>query len=103
MIPSTTKCQESLVLSMFPGDIGGLILYLGFWGLDLAIWSKKQMRKKKEKPKKEETVHCLRGANPVVPQGEGPPRGNSRDFFFAFWDVMGNPMNGTENNDKTKK
>ena len=76
-----------------PGDFGGLILYLGFWGLDEG---------KSEKTKKEEKVHCLRGANPVLPQGEGPPRGNSRDFFWTFWDVMGNPMNGTENNDKTK-
>ena len=28
------------------GDFGSLILYLGFWGLDLEIWSKKHMRKK---------------------------------------------------------
>ena len=28
------------------------------------------------------------------------PRGNSRQFFFAFWNVMGNPMNGTEKNKK---
>ena len=39
----------------------------------------------------------LQQANLALPQGEGPPRGNSRQFFVgAFWDVMGNPMNSTE-------
>ena len=33
-------------VSFFGGDFGDLILYLGFWGLDLEIWSGKQMRKK---------------------------------------------------------
>ena len=58
-------------------------MYLGFWGLDLESSQKKQMIKKGEKTKKEETIHCLQGANPVLPQGEGPPRGNSRDFFLG--------------------
>ena len=36
--------------------------------------------------KKRETVHCLQRANPALPQGEGPPRGNSREIFSAhFW------------------
>ena len=66
---------------------GGLFLYLGFWGLDLETWSKKLSEKRKrETDKKKETVHCLQGANPALPQGEGPPRGNSREFFFSpFW------------------
>ena len=76
---------------------------LGFWGLDLEI-CKKQMRKKEKQPRKQK-VHCLQGVNPVLPQGEGPLRGNSRNFFLgAFWDVMGNPMKGIDNdNDKTTK
>ena len=53
------------------GDFGGLSLDFGY----------QRMKKKREK------VHCLQGAIPVLPQGEGPPRGNSRDFFFSahFW------------------
>ena len=52
---------------------------------------------RKKYPKNEEKIHCLQGANPVLPQGEGLSRGNSHDFFLGpFWDVMGNPMNGTE-------
>ena len=36
--------------------------------------------------KKREKVHFLQGANPVLPQGEGPPGGNSREFVSAhFW------------------
>ena len=60
---------------------------------------------KKKKRKKRKKGHCLQGANPVLPQGEGPLRGNSRNFFLgAFWDVMGNPMKGIDNdNDKTTK
>ena len=50
-------------------------------------------------PKKnEEKIHCLQGANPVYHRGKGPPRGNSPDFFLAFCDVMGNPINRTEKN-----
>ena len=52
------------------GDFGGLSLDFGY----------QRMKKKREK------VHCLQGANPVLPQGEGPPRGNSCEFFSAhFW------------------
>ena len=67
------------------GDFGGLILYLGFWGLDLEIWSKKSMRKKERNNqiKKEDKVHCIQGANPVLPQGEGPPRGELSRYFFG--------------------
>ena len=68
----------------FWGDFGGLILYLGFLGLNLEIWStqKKQMRKKeKERAKKEEKVDCLQGPNPVLPQGEGPLGGTFAILF----------------------
>ena len=75
-------CQFSLVIL----EVWFCILDFGVW---MSIWSKKQMRTKK--PKKEETIHCLRGANPVVPQGEGPPRGNSRDFFFGVLGRDGKP------------
>ena len=82
-------------------------------GLDIKLWQsrlqgsirppQKKNEKKTKTTKKEEKIHCLQGANPVLPQGERPPRGNSGDFFWAFWDVMGSPMNSTENNDKSKK
>ena len=52
------------------GDFGGLSLDFGY----------QRMKKKREK------VHCLQGANPVLPHGEGPPTGNSREIFSAhFW------------------
>ena len=41
-------------------------------------------KRKRETAKKKETVHCLQ-ANPALPQGEGPPRGNSREFFSAHF------------------
>ena len=51
----------------------------GFGGLSLDF-RYQRMKKKREK------VHCLQGAHPVLPQGEGPRRGNSRDFFSVhFW------------------
>ena len=49
------------------GDFGGLSLAFGY----------QRMQKKREK------VHCLQWSNPVLPHGEGPPRGNSRDFFSS--------------------
>ena len=97
LIPSTTRCLDSLVLSMFL-----VILEVWFCILDFGVWrfgrKKERKKEKKEKNNKEDKVHCLRGANPVLPQAEGPPRGNFRDFFFEFWNVMGNAMNGTERN-----
>jgi len=51
---------------------------------------------------KQEKIHCLEGANPALPQEEGLCRGNSRQFLvLTFWDLMGNPMNGTEKTGKT--
>ena len=48
----------------------------------MAVWQEKNGANKQE-----EKVHCLQGANPVLPQGEGPPyRGLSRMFLF---DVLG--------------
>ena len=78
-----------------------MILEVWFCILDFGVWiwrfgQKKHMRKKQ----KEEKLHCLQGANPVLLQREWPPRGNSCDFLLTFWDVMGNPMNGTEKNKK---
>ena len=44
------------------GDFGGLFLYLGFLGLNLEIWSKKNKREKnEEQTKKEETIDCTTG------------------------------------------
>ena len=43
----------------------------------------KEIRKKGDQTKHEDKIDCLQGANPVLPQGEGPSRGNSRDFFSA--------------------
>ena len=44
------------------------------------------MRKNREQTKQEEKVDGLQGANPVLPQVEGLPSGNSRDFFSShFW------------------
>ena len=61
-----------------------------------------QPPKKKEKTKdretqkhKKEQVHCLQGVNPVLPQEEGPLHGTLANDLFAFWDVIGHPMNGT--------
>ena len=40
-------------------------------------------------PEKEEQAHCLQGANPALPRGEGPLRGDSHQFFVgAFWDAV---------------
>ena len=54
------------------GDFGGLSLDFGY----------QRMKKKREK------IHCLQGANPVLPQGDGPPRGNSREFFQRIFGVV---------------
>ena len=44
------------------GDFGGLFSYLGFLGLILEIWLKKQqMKKHGEQTKKKEKVDCLQG------------------------------------------
>ena len=52
------------------GDFGGLSLDFGY----------QRVKKKRE------SVHCLQGAKPVLPQGEWSPRGNPREFFSAhFW------------------
>ena len=51
----------------FGGDFGGLSLDFGY----------QRIQKKRKK------IHCLQWSNPVLPQGEGPPRGNSREFFSS--------------------
>ena len=45
----------------------------GFWVLEFMLTRQKKIRK----------IHCLQGANPALPQGVGPFRGNSCDFFSA--------------------
>ena len=57
---------------------------------------KQMMRKKDQQPKgKEEKVHCLQ--NQFFHIVFGPMGlGETLAFFFAFWDAMGNPMNGTK-------
>ena len=50
---------------------------------------KKANEKKEKPPKKEDKVHCLQ--NQVFHIFFGLSR-----FFLAFWEVMGNPLKGTE-------
>ena len=73
------QCFLGAVSCFWGCDFGGLILYLGFWDFDFEIQWKKMEKNKKP----DEKVDRLQGANPVSPQGEGPPRGNSREFFFS--------------------
>ena len=56
---------------------------------------KKRKTKDREKTTKKEQVHCLQVANPVLPQEEGPLHGTLAKYLFAFWDVIGHPMNCT--------
>ena len=70
------------------GDFGGLVLDFGFWWI---LWFGfcRFGQKQKKQPKREKNVDCLQGANPALPQGQGPPRGNSRDFFSShFWSLF---------------
>jgi len=73
LIPSITKCLafESLVLSMFL-----VILEVWFCILDFGVWiweeSKETDDKKRSKNQKEEKIHCLQGANPVLLGGLAP-------------------------------
>ena len=58
------------------GDFGGLSLDFGY----------QRMKKKREK------IHSLQGANPALPQGERPARGNSRTIFpihFCLFQILG--------------
>ena len=68
------------------GDFGGLVLDLGFWWI---LWFGfcRFGQKQKKQPKREKNVDCLQGANPALPQGQRPPRGNSRDFFPRIFGV----------------
>ena len=79
-----------------------LVAVLESRGLDFGDLAQKKGPKMEKTRKK---LDCLQGANPALPQGEGPPRGNSRDFFLTFW-FLG--LDGKSNerrikNDKTKK
>ena len=97
-------------------DLGFGILDLGFWILDSGFWHRElhvwpfllifqnqceiwddfckispcSLPETGREPKKQiGQVHCLQGANPVLPQGEGPPRRNSREIFSAhFWSLF---------------
>ena len=64
--------QKLLGRHALGGDFGGLSLDFGY----------QRMKKKREK------VHCLQGANPVLPQGEGPPRENFANFFQRMFGVV---------------
>ena len=75
LIPSIlTKCLafESLVLSMFLVILEVWFCILDFWVWIWSVVQKKQMIKKGEKTKKEEKIHCLQGANPVLLGGLAP-------------------------------
>ena len=50
-------------------DFGGLILYLGFLGLNWDIRATNMKKKTEEQTKKEETIDCLQGANPAFSLG----------------------------------
>ena len=71
---------------------GGLILYLGFWGLDLEMWSIKKVRKQKQ-PKRTKKHVAYKGANPVLPQGEGPLRVPKIHFILFKMGCTTSPLN----------
>ena len=50
----------------------------GFWVLEFMLTRQKKIIK----------IHCLQGANPALPQGVGPFRGNSCDFFQRMFEVF---------------
>ena len=53
------------------------------------------MRKKRKTTEQEDKVHCLQ--NQVFYMFFGPMGlGETLAIFFAFWEVMGNAMNGSE-------
>ena len=93
-------------------DFGFWILGFGFWSfdfwiLDFGVWiwrfakNNKLRKKKRNNQKGRKKYIAYRG---LILFYQGPLGGTLAIFFWSFWDVMGNPMNGTENdNDKTKK
>ena len=58
------------------GDFGGLSLDFGFRIMN------QRMKKKREK------VHCLQGANPVLPRGNGLLGGTLANFFQCIFGVV---------------
>ena len=103
-----TKIKKQCFLgtvSFFGGcDFGGLVLYLGFWGLDFEILMEKVEKKREKKQTKTGRKNRLPTGGQscffVGPKGLGE---TLAIFFLTFWDVMGNPMNGTGKNYKTDK
>ena len=43
---------------------------------------KREKQKTEKKNNKKEQEHCLQGANPVLPQEEGPIHGTLANYFF---------------------
>jgi len=57
---------------------------LDFKGSDFEFWSFWFQAT----PEKEEQAHCLQGANPALPRGEGPLGGTLTNFLlerFGMW------------------
>ena len=83
-----------------------MILEVWFCILDFGVWIFRFFNVKFENKKRKKT-----GRKNRLPTGGQScffvgPKGLGETlaiFFLTFWDVMGNPMNGTERNDKTDK
>ena len=67
-------------------------------GLHLEIWSKKQMRKNEKQQKRKKKYIAYRGLLLLYRRGKGPLAGTLAIFLDVLGrdSVMGNPMNGTE-------
>ena len=65
-----------------------ICVFLGGTGRELAIYVKTPYdcmavwQEKNGANKQEEKVHCLQGANPVLPRGKGPLGGTLTDVSF---------------------
>ena len=85
-IPLTLQLPILFIFFFGVRSVRGVQIFelLGKKLLGSALWcfGYQRMKKKREK------VHCLQGANPVLPQGEWPLRGNSREYFQRTFGVV---------------
>ena len=105
LIPSTTKCLEALVLSMFL-----VILEIWFCILDFGVWiwrlGQHDMRQKRRKQQhgRKSTLPTRGESCFFFHRGKGPLLGGLSRFFLGVSERDGkpNPMNGTEKKMKKK-
>ena len=64
----------------------------------MAVWQEKMGQTNRK-----EKYIAYRGLILFYHRGKGLLGATLAIFFLASWEAMGNPMNGTENNDKTKQ